>query len=212
MCRTASLQEILGVSDFHKFDSVSRSCEDDSSEARLTVEATCPSSTRMFRAQLLMCLKRSGPNKIPPYHLDTTTMTLRTSRICEERKARRMWNQRGLESARRDTGDHNSQQVQHRHLNESSSLLLFWSQKQSRQRSRFIAFHVFIKEKAHRCISWTLVMEGSVSFSGGCEQFCTYNSYWLKQLHPSATLRHRCHSDIHIHLLMEGERSSDCRC
>lgn len=53
---------------------------------RLTVEAAYPSSTRMFLAQLLMCLKRSGPNKIPPYHRDTTTMTLRTSRICGERQ------------------------------------------------------------------------------------------------------------------------------
>lgn len=67
---------------------VNLSCEDDSSEARLTVEAACPSSTRMFRAQLLMCLKRSGPNRIPPYHLETTTRTLRTSRICEETTAR----------------------------------------------------------------------------------------------------------------------------
>lgn len=36
-----------------------------------------------------MCLKRSGPNKIPPYHLDTITMTLRTSRICEKTKSKR---------------------------------------------------------------------------------------------------------------------------
>lgn len=55
---------------------------------RLTVEAVYPSSTRMFLAQLLMCLKRSGPSKIPPYHRDTTTMTLRTSRICGERQTR----------------------------------------------------------------------------------------------------------------------------
>lgn len=48
------------------------------------MEAVYPSSTRMFLAQLLMCLKRSGPNKIPPYHRDTTTMTLRTSRIYSE--------------------------------------------------------------------------------------------------------------------------------
>lgn len=52
----------------------------------LTVEAVYPSSTRMFLAQLLMCLKRSGPNRIPPYHRDTTTITLRTSRICGERE------------------------------------------------------------------------------------------------------------------------------
>lgn len=53
---------------------------------RLTVEAVYPSCARMLLAQLLMCLKRSGPNKIPPYHRDTTTMTLRTSRICDERQ------------------------------------------------------------------------------------------------------------------------------
>lgn len=52
----------------------------------LTVKAVYPSSTRMFLAQLLMCLKRSGPNKIPPYHRDTITNTLRTSRICNWKK------------------------------------------------------------------------------------------------------------------------------
>lgn len=51
-------------------------------EMCLTEEAVYPSSTSMFLAQLLICLKRSGPNKIPPYHRETTTMTLRTSRIC----------------------------------------------------------------------------------------------------------------------------------
>lgn len=39
-------------------------------------------STRMFLAQLLMCLKRSGPNRIPPYQRDTTTMTFFTFKIC----------------------------------------------------------------------------------------------------------------------------------
>lgn len=58
----------------------------------LTDEAVYPSSTRMFLAQLLMCLKRSGPNKMPPYHRDTTTITFRTSRICDETQT---WNELG---------------------------------------------------------------------------------------------------------------------
>lgn len=39
-----------------------------------------------------MCLKRSGPNKMPPYHRDTTTITFRTSRICDETQT---WNELG---------------------------------------------------------------------------------------------------------------------
>ena len=58
---------------------------------RLTADAVNPSSTRMFLAQLLMCLKRSGPNKMPPYQRDTTTITFRTSRICIGRQTHVKW-------------------------------------------------------------------------------------------------------------------------
>lgn len=185
--RTVSLQEILGVSHFWKFDSVSRSCEDE-----ITVEAACPSTTRMFLAQLLMCLKRSGPSKIPPYHLDTTTMTLRTSRIWGDKSrttVNPVW-----------AGEyHGSQQVHQGCLYASSSLAGFWSQKQSRRMSRIRAFYVFIEEKALCCISWTLGMEGSISFKVVVNQCVPVTSQCQCQTQAPQ-------SGVDIHLLMEGER------
>lgn len=51
-------------------------------QERLTGELVKFFSTSMFLAQLLICLKRSGPSKIPPYQRDTTTMTFFTFKIC----------------------------------------------------------------------------------------------------------------------------------
>ena len=47
----------------------------------LTVSPMCVSSITVL-AQLLMCLKRSGPRCTPPYHRDTTTTALRTFISC----------------------------------------------------------------------------------------------------------------------------------
>ena len=54
-------QTILGSMDWRKRQAKSIRC------TGLTFSGTNPQSTRMVRAQLLMCLNRSGPRWTPPY-------------------------------------------------------------------------------------------------------------------------------------------------